>query len=177
MIKYNNNTVQKIAMESTIKRIYYGGDLAYVGLKEKEPVVKCAILTTADTMVYVYDNGSDVLTRAEISGAVTSLSSIKEITVGECVASIGDRGFYKMNNCLIIDLPNTITSVGQQGIYYDNKLIAIYFRSITPPQLDLSVGFYNTNNCPIYVPADSINAYKTANVWSNVASRIQAIPS
>ena len=177
MIKYNNNTINKLATDATVNKMYYGSNVAYIAPPLVEPSYKATIITTTDDVIHVSDNGSDVLTRAEISGAVTSLDSIKKITVGECVTTIGDRGFYKMNNCLIIDLPNTITSVGQQGIYYDNKLTAIYFRSITPPQLDYSVGFYNTNNCPIYVPADSVNAYKTANVWSNVASRIQAIPS
>jgi len=36
--------------------------------------------------------------------------------------------------------------------------------------------FYATNNCPIYVPAASVNAYKTATNWKSYASRIQAIP-
>jgi hypothetical protein len=36
--------------------------------------------------------------------------------------------------------------------------------------------FYNTNNCPIYVPSASVNAYKSASGWSTYASRIQAIP-
>jgi hypothetical protein len=39
------------------------------------------------------------------------------------------------------------------------------------------MAFNNTNNCPIYVPAESVNAYKAASVWSNYASRIYAIPT
>jgi len=35
--------------------------------------------------------------------------------------------------------------------------------------------FYDTNNCPIYVPAASVDAYKSASGWSAYASRIQAI--
>jgi len=40
-----------------------------------------------------------------------------------------------------------------------------------------SFAFYNTNNCPIYVQADSVDAYKAATNWKTYASRIQAIPS
>jgi hypothetical protein len=36
--------------------------------------------------------------------------------------------------------------------------------------------FSDTNNCPIYVPSGSVDTYKAADEWSNVASRIQAIP-
>jgi len=35
----------------------------------------------------------------------------------------------------------------------------------------------NTNNCPIYVPANLVNNYKSANNWKTYASRIQAIPN
>jgi len=36
--------------------------------------------------------------------------------------------------------------------------------------------FYNSNNCAILVPSQSVEAYKSAYMWSNYASRIQAIP-
>jgi hypothetical protein len=35
--------------------------------------------------------------------------------------------------------------------------------------------FADTNDCPIYVPADSVDAYKAAENWSQYAKRIQAI--
>ena len=34
--------------------------------------------------------------------------------------------------------------------------------------------FNNTNDCPIYVPTGSVEAYKTAEYWSDYADRIQA---
>ncbi len=34
--------------------------------------------------------------------------------------------------------------------------------------------FISTNNCPIYVPAGSVEAYKAAQYWSDYADRIQA---
>jgi hypothetical protein len=39
-----------------------------------------------------------------------------------------------------------------------------------------SNAFDNTNNCPIYVPSASVEAYKAATNWSSLSSRIQAIP-
>ena len=35
--------------------------------------------------------------------------------------------------------------------------------------------FNDTGDCPIYVPAESVDTYKAESGWSNVASRIQAI--
>jgi len=43
-----------------------------------------------------------------------------------------------------------------------------------PPTLGSST-FDDTNNCPIYVPSGSVNAYKSASGWSTYADRIQAI--
>jgi hypothetical protein len=37
--------------------------------------------------------------------------------------------------------------------------------------------FESTNNCPIYVPIESLEAYKTAQYWSDYATRIRANPS
>lgn len=43
------------------------------------------------------------------------------------------------------------------------------------PPIMTETTFNNTNNCPIYVPFDSVNAYKTATDWKHCASRIQPI--
>ncbi len=51
---------------------------------------------------------------------------------------------------------------------------SITCNATTPPALGTDV-FANTNNCPIYVPAASVETYKAASGWSGYASRIQAI--
>jgi len=37
--------------------------------------------------------------------------------------------------------------------------------------------FNSTNDCPIYVPSESVEVYKAADNWSSLSSRIQAIPN
>jgi hypothetical protein len=46
-----------------------------------------------------------------------------------------------------------------------------------PPTLANSNALSNTNDCPIFVPFASVNAYKTAENWSVYADRIQGLPS
>jgi len=65
-----------------------------------------------------------------------------------------------------------MTSIGDQAFYNCNKLTSITCLATTPPTLGSNV-FYSTNNCPIYVPSGSVNAYKSS--WSDYASRIQSI--
>lgn len=175
MIKYNNNTINKLATDATVNKMYYGSNVAYIAPPLVEPSYKATIITTAGDVLHVSDNGSSTLTKAEIT-AVTSATAVVQIIVGDIVTEIGQMAIYYFSNLKILDLPNTITYVDSQGIYYCTKLTSIYCRAVTPPRLYENVGFYNTNNCPIYVPSESVDAYKAANMWSDVKSRIQAIP-
>ena len=65
-------------------------------------------------------------------------------------------------------------SIGNGVFYKCNSLLAVVVKNITPPTLGSNV-FGNTNNCSIYVPDASVEAYKTATNWSSFASRIKGI--
>lgn len=67
-----------------------------------------------------------------------------------------------------------------------SNLTSITFENTIPPQFNGAGSehpehyqhmFANTNNCPIYVPAESVETYKSASGWSYFADRIQAIPN
>ncbi len=49
--------------------------------------------------------------------------------------------------------------------------------AINPPVSEngMAYTFVDTNDCPIFVPEESVNAYKEANGWSQYASRIYPI--
>ena len=52
-----------------------------------------------------------------------------------------------------------------------NALTSIYCKSTTPPTLGKS--FLSNNNCKIYVPTESVDAYKTADDWKDYADSIE----
>ena len=76
-----------------------------------------------------------------------------------------------------IILPSTIERIAEETLYYTYNMVSITILATTPPTLANTSAFSDTNNCPIYVPAESVDAYKTATNWSALASRIQAIPT
>ena len=84
---------------------------------------------------------------------------------------------YKNANGYIgtITLPSTIETIPDETICFTNYT-SLTFLSTTPPTIGQRV-FNSTNNCPIYVPAESVEAYKAASGWSSYASQIQAIPT
>jgi hypothetical protein len=108
---------------------------------------------------YVFDECTSLLTMPIHSG----ITSIGEASYRNC------RGFTS------IEIPSSVTSMGNAAFQSCKNLISITMNSTTPPTID-DRPFYDTNNCPIYVPAASVDVYKAASGWSEYASRIQAIP-
>ena len=61
-------------------------------------------------------------------------------------------------------------------VFYGWSLVPyIEIQAITPPTLVGSDAFGNQNNAPIYVPDYSVDDYKTATNWVNLADRIFSI--
>ena len=126
-----------------------------------------------------------------------SCTSLKSITLSNSLTTIGSGGFQLCSGLESIIFPDTLTSIGFEAFMYTSlvnvvvpasltsisggvfqnctDLESITFLSTTPPTMTGANAFVNTNDCPIYVPADSVNAYKTANRWFSYADRIQAI--
>lgn len=44
MIKYNNNTINKLATDATVNKMYYGGNVVYLGFKEEEPIPEHTVI-------------------------------------------------------------------------------------------------------------------------------------
>ena len=86
------------------------------------------------------------------------------------------------NGLKSIVFPSTITTFGQ--VSYCNSLDSLVINVVTPPtsinrswwSTSTPWLFAGTNDCPIYVPATSVEAYKEAEIWKDYADRIRAIP-
>ena len=90
--------------------------------------------------------------------------------------SIGEYAFSKSKSATLITIGTGVESIGANAFSSSTALTAIYIYAMTPPTLANVTAFNYTNDCPIYVPAESLSVYKNASVWSSLSSRIQAIP-
>jgi len=109
-------------------------------------------------------------------------SSLEEIIIPDSVTSIGNSAFS-----VCLKLENIIIGSGVTSIDYDAFYMAasnvqndltITVKATTPPTLgNRALDFDNNGDTYIYVPAESVAAYKAASGWSTYASAIEAIPS
>lgn len=106
------------------------------------------------------------------STAITSLIVPSIVTIGG-----GDSYNSALSNCkslIIVDLGASCTSIGNYAFNGCTALQTFISKATTPPTLGTN-GLNNTNNCPIYVPDTSVEAYKGASGWSTYADRIKGI--
>ena len=104
-------------------------------------------------------------------------TSLARVTIPNGVTSIEAYAFQYCSTLTSVTIPDSVTWIARNAFQYCNSLGSITILATTPPTLNNSNAFDNTNNCPIYVPAESVTAYQTATNWASLASRIQAIPA
>lgn len=105
---------------------------------------------------------------------------LEEVIFPEGFLELGMNSFYQCTSLKNPVLPETLSIISAHATFYGcTGLESITFLSQYPPTvIDEAYEYYmfdNTNDCPIYVPADSVDYYKQADVWSRYADRIQAI--
>ena len=101
--------------------------------------------------------------------------SLFSITFPSSVTTIEYGAFWACDHLTSIVLPSSITKIEYGAFAHCHSLNSITVNALSPPIGGVDM-FKYTNSCPIYVPAQSVDTYKTAAGWSVYADRIQAIP-
>lgn len=104
-----------------------------------------------------------------------SQTSISRLIIPEGYQIIGKSAFQRCPNLILVDFPSTITSISDGGslFWYMRNQVVVICRALTPPILG---GWgYEGEPKAIYVPDASVDAYKSADVWSSQAAKIQPL--
>ena len=85
--------------------------------------------------------------------------------------------FYKCYSLTSVTIPDSVTSIGDYAFYFCTSLASVYFKATTPPVGGFGVFLYRPYNyepigCKIYVPTESVDAYKASEYWSGYESYI-----
>lgn len=103
-------------------------------------------------------------------------TNITSLIIPDSVITIDSYSFRGNAQLQTVEIGTGCTSIGLAAFQNCQSLTSITIKAATPPTLGTWV-FDNTNNCPIYVPSESVDVYKAASGWSDYASRIQPIPT
>lgn len=92
-------------------------------------------------------------------------------------SKIEDYAFYNCTGLLSVVLSANTSELRSSAFSNCTSLTSITCKATTPPTIQSSTFQSVPPDCAIYVPADSVSAYKAATNWSTRADYIQAIPS
>ena len=168
-------TLQRVTIGNNVRKIQYG---CFNGCTSLSSITIGSGVTTIGVEAFY---GCSSLTSVTLPSGVTSIgdyafASCTSLTSVNIQASMGQSVFRDCTSLSSVTIGSGVTSINDNTFYNCSGLTSITINATTPPTLYNTNAFTNTNNCPIYVPCYSVDAYKSAYNWSELADRISGIP-
>lgn len=100
---------------------------------------------------------------------------LKSIKLSKSLETIWSSAFSGCTLLESITIPENVKLIAAGAFSGCIRMRAVKILASVPPECYPNA-FSDTNNCPIYVPAESIDAYKSSSYWADYVDRIQPIP-
>lgn len=172
----NDEIKQGITFLSYLRTVEFGNCIDTIGENALLNGTRIESLTIPSNITRIESGGC---ASVGSSSAVTNYT----VTLNEGLQYIGNLAFSYNNNLRTITIPSTVTYVGSQAFYLCQNMETVTIKALTPPETsgDSAVSGSIFNGCDsltaIYVPAQSVNAYKSAIGWRFYSDIIYPISS
>ena len=168
------NKLSSIVIPDNVTTI---GKLAFWGCENIESIALGKSISVISEQLCSYCHK---LTYVSIPDSVTTISkeafydcsSITSITIPDGVTSIGEYTFKNCSSLISVTLPSSITKIGREAFRYCSNLSSVYCKALTPPAGDSYMFDGNASGRKIYMPHNSVDAYKAAPYWSDYKNYI-----
>ena len=155
------------------------GEAAFQHIDLKSIIIPDSVVSIGANAFY--DCGA--LLSVEIGDGVTAIggcafwecTKMTSLTIGSSVTTIGQSAFYACSSLTSITLPASVTSLGKGAVQDCSGLTSFTCKAENPPVIGGDYTFDKTNNCPIYVPSDSVSDYQSADFWKDYKDRITSM--
>ena len=148
-------------------------DNGYWGAWVCEIIQDDGLCIDGSTAVYCRPNATSVTIPDSVteigSAAFLGCFSLTSVTIPEGVTEIGSQAFAVCTSLTSVTIPASVTSVSYLAFAHCSSLKEVYCKPTTPPTGDSSMFHDNASGRKIYVHTKSVDAYKSAEYWSDYA--------
>lgn len=166
---FAGSAVTSVSMPEGITSI---GQYAFSGCQNLESVTLPESLTTLGSEAFAgCSNLKSVILPNSLEtiegGLFSNCRNLESVKIPNTVTSIKHRAFQNCRNLESIIIPSSVNSIGISAFSGCKALKDIYCQAVNVPETHSSA-FDNSpiENMTLYVPGESMNAYKTTAPWS-----------
>ena len=144
---------------SGLKSVIIGNGVETIGDRAFAHCVNLKDITLSNTVIYIGYY------------AFATCYSLTDISIPNSVTDIGDWAFYGCYDLKSITIGSSVRSIGWWAFSGINALTEMTVKATVPPTIDpYSFGVYVFGSfvnytIPVYVPQESLELYKNADVW------------